>query len=103
MDPVEFILKNMTRKADDETPYTTYSLDECIRRGAEAFDWKTRWRPQPGSDQGRSSAAPACRSWRSGPGLGRSSAVVRVDAKRPRTRARRRHRRRRRREDDDGR
>src|SRR4029078_6991475 len=52
MDPVELILKNMTRKPNDETPYTTYPLDECIRRGAEAFDWKTRWRPQAGSDPG---------------------------------------------------
>ena len=52
MDPVEFILKNMTRKSRDEAPYTNYTLDECIRRGAEAFDWKKRWRPQPGSDAG---------------------------------------------------
>ena len=50
MDPVEFILKNMTRKSRDETPYTNYTLDECIRRGAELFDWKSRWRPEPGSD-----------------------------------------------------
>ena len=67
MDPVEFILKNMTRKAGDQTPYTNYSLDECIRRGAEAFEWKKRWQPQPGSDPARSSAARACRSWRSAP------------------------------------
>ena len=67
MDPVEFILKNMTRKAGDQTPYTNYSLDECIRRGAEAFEWKKRWRPSRGPTAGRSSAAPACRSWRSAP------------------------------------
>ena len=36
----------------DEVPYTNYSLEECIRRGAAQFDWKTRWRPQPGSDPG---------------------------------------------------
>ena len=52
MDPVEFVLKNMTRKSRDEAPYTNYTLDECIRRGAEAFEWKKRWRPQPGSDAG---------------------------------------------------
>ena len=46
MDPVEFVLKNMTRKSNDEVAYTNYTLDECIRRGAEAFDWKKRWRPQ---------------------------------------------------------
>ena len=67
MDPVEFIVKNMTRKSRDEVPYTNYTLEECLRRGAEAFDWKKRWRPQPGSDPGRSSAAPAFRSWRSDP------------------------------------
>ena len=41
MDPVEFILKNMTRLARNELPYTNYSLEECIRRGAEAFEWKS--------------------------------------------------------------
>ena len=77
MDPVEFILKNMTRKSRDETPYTNYSLDECIRRGAEAFDWKKRWKPQPGlRSAARSSAAPACRFMAFRSGLGRSSAVV---------------------------
>src|SRR5216117_4326200 len=35
MDPVEFIFKNMTRKSGDEVPYTNYSLEECIRRGAK--------------------------------------------------------------------
>ena len=81
MDPVEFILKNMTRKADDQTPYTNYSLDECIRRGAEAFEWKKRWRPQPGSDAGpiKRGAGVSFMAFRAG--LGRSSAVIRVDAK----------------------
>jgi putative selenate reductase molybdopterin-binding subunit len=81
MDPVEFILKNMTRKAGDQTPYTTYSLDECIRRGAEAFQWKTRWKPQPGSDRGpiKRGAGVSFMAFRAG--LGRSSAVIRVDAK----------------------
>ena len=52
MDPVEFVLKNMTRKSNDERPYTNYTLEECIHRGVEAFEWKKRWRPQPGSDRG---------------------------------------------------
>jgi CO/xanthine dehydrogenase Mo-binding subunit/aerobic-type carbon monoxide dehydrogenase small subunit (CoxS/CutS family) len=80
MDPVEFILKNMTRKAGDQTPYTTYSLDECIRRGAEAFEWKKRWKPQPGSDPGpiKRGAGVSFMAFRAG--LGRSSAVIRVDA-----------------------
>ena len=33
MDPVEFRLKNMTRKFRDETPYTKYTLEECIVAG----------------------------------------------------------------------
>ena len=42
MDPVEFAIKNMSRMSRDEVPYTDYSLEECIRRGAERFDWKAR-------------------------------------------------------------
>lgn len=81
MDPVEFILKNMTRKARDEVDYTTYTLEECIRRGAEVFEWKRRWRPQPGSDPGpiKHGAGVAIMAFRSD--LGRSSAVLRLDAK----------------------
>ena len=82
MNPVEFILRNMTRKANDQIPYTTYTLDECLHRGAEAFEWKKRWRPQPGSDSGpiKRGAGVAFMAFRAG--LGRSSAVVRVDANR---------------------
>ncbi|MCU1385466.1 MAG: hypothetical protein JWL71_4163 [Acidobacteria bacterium] len=81
IDPIEFILKNMTRQAGDQTPYTSYSLDECIRRGAAAFDWKKRWKAQPGSDAGpiKRGAGVSFMAFRAG--LGRSSAVVRVDAK----------------------
>ena len=79
MDPVAFILKNMTRKFRDETPYTNYSLDECIRRGMEAFDWKKKWHP-PGADAGpiKHGSGVAFLSFRAG--LGRSNAVIRLDA-----------------------
>ena len=79
MDPVEFILKNMTRKAGDQTPYTTYSLEECIRKGADAFEWKKRWKSTPGSDPGpiKRGAGVSFMAFRAG--LGRSNAVVRVD------------------------
>jgi putative selenate reductase molybdopterin-binding subunit len=79
MDPVDFILKNMTRKFRDETEYTTYTLEECVRRGAEAFDWKHRWHP-PGSGSSpiKRGAGVAFMSFRSG--LGRSNAVIRLDA-----------------------
>ncbi len=81
MDPVEFILKNMTRKAGDQTPYTNYSLDQCLHRGAEAFEWKKRWRPEPGSDRGpiKRGAGVSFMAFRAG--LGRSSAVIHLDAK----------------------
>src|SRR5205814_994426 len=80
MDPVEFILRNMTRKAGDQTPYTNYSLEECIRRGADAFEWKTRWKSTPGSDPGpiKRGAGVSFMAFRAG--LGRSSAVVRATA-----------------------
>jgi CO/xanthine dehydrogenase Mo-binding subunit len=81
MDPVDFVLKNMTRKANDSAEYTNYTLDECIHRGAEAFEWKKRWRPVPGSDPGpiKRGAGFAFMSFRSG--VGRSNAVLRVDSK----------------------
>jgi xanthine dehydrogenase YagR molybdenum-binding subunit len=81
MDPVDFILKNMTRKSNDQVPYTNYSLEECIRRGAEVFEWKKRWRPQPGSDPGpvKRGAGVSFMAFRSA--LGRSNAVIRLDAK----------------------
>ncbi len=37
MDPVEFVLKNMTRRPSQQAVYTNYTLDECIQRGAEAL------------------------------------------------------------------
>ncbi len=79
MDPVAFIERNMTRKFHDETEYTTYTLDECLRRGAERFEWTRRWRP-PGSDTGRlrRGAGVAFVAFRSG--LGRSNAVIRLDS-----------------------
>jgi putative selenate reductase molybdopterin-binding subunit len=79
MDPVEFILRNMTRKAGDQLPYTTYSLEECIRKGADAFEWKKRWKSTPGSDPGpiKRGAGVSFMAFRAG--LGRSNAVVRAD------------------------
>jgi CO/xanthine dehydrogenase Mo-binding subunit len=81
MDPVEFALKNMTRKPGEQAEYTNYTLEECIRRGAEAFEWKKRWRAEPGSDRGpvKRGAGMAYMAFRSG--VGRSNAVIRVDAK----------------------
>jgi xanthine dehydrogenase YagR molybdenum-binding subunit len=79
MDPVEFVLKNMTRKSNDDVPYSNYTLEECIRRGAEAFEWKKRWHA-PGTDSGtiKRGAGMAFMTIRSP--LGQSSAVIRLDS-----------------------
>jgi CO/xanthine dehydrogenase Mo-binding subunit len=79
MDPVDFIMKNMS-KPSARTQFTNYTLDECIRRGAELFEWKKRWKPVPGSDPGpiKRGAGVAFMSFRAG--VGSSSAVVTVDA-----------------------
>src|SRR5260370_1410338 len=81
MNPVEFITRNMTRKANDQTPYTTYTLDQCLTQGAETFDWKNKWRPEPGSDRGplKRGAGVSFMAFRAG--VGRSSAVIRLDSK----------------------
>jgi xanthine dehydrogenase YagR molybdenum-binding subunit len=80
MDPVDFAIRNMTRQSRDTTPYTDYSLEECIRVGAERFDWKARRKPTPGADAGpiKRGAGMTYMVFRSG--LGRSSAVIRVNA-----------------------
>jgi CO/xanthine dehydrogenase Mo-binding subunit len=69
------------RKANGTAEFTNYTLEECIRRGAEAFDWKNHWRPEPGSDRGpiKRGAGMAYMAFRSG--VGRSNAVIRVDSK----------------------
>jgi len=79
MDPVEFRLNNMTRKFNDQTPYTSIGLEDCIRRGAETFGWKQRWHA-PGVDQGpvKRGVGMAMGSFFST--LGRSSAVIDLDA-----------------------
>ena len=81
MDPVEFGLKNMSRMSRDEVPYSNYTLEECIQRGAEIFDWKRRWRSQPGSDAGpvKRGAGFTYMVFRSG--VGSSSAVIQLDSK----------------------
>ena len=81
LDPVEFALKNMSRMSRDEVPYTSYSLDECVRRGAVLFDWASRRRTRPGADPGpiKRGAGMTFMLFRSG--LGMSSAVLRLNAR----------------------
>ena len=79
MDPVEFVLKNMTRKSNDEVAYSSYSLEDCIRRGAEAFEWKKRWHA-PGSDSGPIKRGVGMSFMALRSPLGQSSAVIRLDS-----------------------
>jgi len=79
MDPLEFRLKNMTRKFRDQTPYTSSGLEDCIRKGAEKFEWTKRWKPVPGSGAGPVKRGAGMAMGMFGSGLGRSSAVVRLD------------------------
>src|SRR5215210_535847 len=78
IDPLEFRLKNVTRKYHDELPYTSYGLEECLRRGAAAFDWKNRRRSNA-ADRGilKRGCGMAMASFHSR--VGRSSAVIRLD------------------------
>ncbi len=78
MDPIEFTLKNMRRPTED-TPYTNYSLHECIARGAEQFDWQARRRVTPGSDAGPLKRGAGFSFMMFRAGVGTSSAIVRVD------------------------
>jgi CO/xanthine dehydrogenase Mo-binding subunit/aerobic-type carbon monoxide dehydrogenase small subunit (CoxS/CutS family) len=79
IDPLEFRLRNATKRYHDELPYTSSGLEECLRRGAEAFGWKQRWRT-PGSDKGvlKRGAGMAMGSFHSR--VGRSSAVIKLDS-----------------------
>jgi len=79
MDPVEFVRKNMVRPTPEQQ-FTSYSLEECIAKGVDAFEWKRRWKPVAGSDPGpiKRGAGMSFMAFRSG--LGRSNAVIKLDA-----------------------
>ncbi len=79
MDPVDFALKNMLRPTE-RVRFTNYTLEECISRGRELFDWESRWRPEPGSDPGpiKRGAGMAFMMFRAG--VGPSSAILRVNS-----------------------
>jgi xanthine dehydrogenase YagR molybdenum-binding subunit len=79
INPLDFRLKNITKKYHDELPYTSYGLEDCIRRGAAAFGWEKRWR-KAASDPGpvKRGAGMSMGSFHAR--VGRSSAVIRLDA-----------------------
>jgi CO/xanthine dehydrogenase Mo-binding subunit len=79
IDPVDFYLKNVTQKFRGSTPYTSSGLLECIRKGAELFEWKKRWHPA-GSQQGPIKTGIGLAAGGFGASVGSSSAVLRLDS-----------------------
>jgi CO/xanthine dehydrogenase Mo-binding subunit len=79
MDPLEFRLKNMTRKWRDETPYTVASLQDCLTQGAEKFEWKKRWHA-PGADTGPTKRGIGVAIGSIQSALGRSGARIELNA-----------------------
>ena len=79
IDPVEFRLKNLTRKYNDELPYTSSGLADCLRRGAEAIDWNKRWH-SPGADPGPLKRGIGLAMGAFPSSVGRSSASIRLDS-----------------------
>jgi CO/xanthine dehydrogenase Mo-binding subunit len=80
MDPVEFRLKNMTRQYHDQLPYTSFGLEDCVTRGAEAFGWKKLWHA-PGAGDGPVKRGVGMAMGAFGAAVGRSSAVIHLDSK----------------------
>lgn len=79
IDPVEFTLKNM-RRPTEQSPFTNYTLDQCIERGAAEFDWQSRRRQIPGSDEGPIKRGAGFSFMMFRAGLGTSSAIIRLDS-----------------------
>ena len=78
IDPLDFHLHNLTREYNDETPYTSWALRECITEGADRFDWPSRWR-QPSGRTGRVTRGVGMAVGMFAARLGRSSAVLRLE------------------------
>ncbi|HYK60535.1 MAG TPA: xanthine dehydrogenase family protein molybdopterin-binding subunit [Bryobacteraceae bacterium] len=80
IDPLEFRLLNFTRKFRDQQPYSSSGLEQCLRKGAEKFGWKERWR-QAASDPGTVKRGVGMGMGMFPSSLGRSNAIIRVDSK----------------------
>ena len=79
MDPIDFRVKNMTRKYHDQLPYTSFGLEDCVLRGAEAFEWKKRWHA-PGAGDGPVKRGVGMAMGVFGAAVGRSSAVIHLNS-----------------------
>ncbi|MEF8942310.1 MAG: xanthine dehydrogenase family protein molybdopterin-binding subunit [Desulfohalobiaceae bacterium] len=84
MDPVDFRLQNIPRQSQARSgnpKYSSTGLEECIRRGAEAFEWKkTRQRAEEasqGSPIKRGAGMAAC-LWFAGDGGPPATVILRL-------------------------
>ena len=78
IDPVDFHLRNVTRAYNDETPYTSWALPECITEGARRFGWPARWR-RAGTESGPRRRGVGMALGMFTAHLGPSSAVLRLE------------------------
>ena len=78
IDPLDFHLRNLTRAFNDETPYTSWALRECLTEGADRFDWPARWR-RAGAGSGPRRRGVGLAIGMFAARLGRSSAVLRLE------------------------
>ena len=80
MDPVEFTKINM-RRPTEEQQFTNYSLEEVIDDGVDRFNWQSRRKVVPGSDDGPIKRGAGFSFMMFRAGVGTSSAIVRVNAR----------------------
>ena len=78
IDPLDFHLRNLTRAYNDETPYTSWALGECVTEGAERFGWPARWQ-RAGTRTGARRRGVGMAIGMFAARLGRSSAVLRLE------------------------
>lgn len=78
MDPLDFRLKNMTRKFRDQVAYTSCGLEDCVRKGAEAIEWKKYWHA-PGAGDGTVRRGIGMGMGMFGSSLGYSAALIQLD------------------------
>ena len=79
LDPLDFHIRNLTKKYNDTLPYTSWALPECIEQGAKLFDWKTR-RRHVNADHGPIKRGVGMAIGIFAARVGRSSAVLRLNS-----------------------
>jgi xanthine dehydrogenase YagR molybdenum-binding subunit len=82
MDPVEFRLKNVptVSQGNNNMPYTTHGLKDCLAEGAKAFGWQEARRRSPGTGPIRRGVGVAAGLWQAGSGGPPATVIVRLFA-----------------------